>query len=167
MTPSDRRGVCSRMRSLVALIPIFTAAIGGCHEPVGPAGVEIVRFTVMPPTVAPNDSFVVEFTLRNPTMRPLTVTSGASCLFFLQTHRATEPVSIPGLSYGCLAVVTIFVVPPLGSLTIVRQAVAAERTGGGSSNPLSAGEYKIQTMMLAPLPDQETTLTVAEPSGAT
>jgi hypothetical protein len=167
VTPSNRRGVCYRMRRLIVLIPILTVAIGGCHEPVGPAGVEIVRFTVMPHTVAPNDSFVVEFTLRNPTMRTLTVTSGASCLFFLQTHRATEPVSITGLSYGCLAMVTTFVVPPLGSLTIVRQAVAAERTGGGSSSPLPAGEYKIQTMMLAPLPDQEAILTVDDPSGAT
>jgi hypothetical protein len=154
------------MRSLVALIPVLTVAIGGCHEPVGPAGLETVRFRVTPSTVAPNDSFVVEFTLRNPTWRTLTVTSGASCLFFLQTHRATEPVSIPDLSYGCFAVVTTFEVPPWGSLRVVRHAVAAERTGVGSRSPLPQGEYKIQTMMLAPLPDQEATLTVVDPSGA-
>ena len=167
MTRSSVVGYAKEMRTFLAPILILTVAIAGCHEPVSPAGLETVRFTVTPSTVAPGDSFVVEFTLRNPTPRTVAVTSGASCLFFLQTHRATEPVSVPGLSYGCLAVVTKFEVPPWGSLRIVRPAVAAERSGGGSSHPLPAGEYKIQTMMLAPLPDQEATLTVVDPSGAT
>jgi hypothetical protein len=154
------------MRRLVVLIPIL-AFFAGCQEPASPATFPQPSFTVAPDRVAPGDSFVVAFTLQNRTPRAVTVTSGASCLFFLQARRVSEPVSIPGLSYGCFDVVTTFRVPPFGSLSVVRHAVADERTGVGVSSPLPAGEYKIQTMMLAPLPDQEATLTVVDPSGAT
>ena len=153
------------MRSLVLII--ILALVAGCQEPVTPATLPEHSFTITPDRVAPGDSFVVEFTLQNRTPRALTVTSGASCLFFLQVTSASEPVSIPGLSYGCLAVVTTFHVPPFGSLRVVRHAVADARSGVGAGSPLPAGEYRIHTIMLAPLPDQEATLTVIDPSGAT
>src|SRR5688572_16598716 len=159
MTPSHCLGYSREMRRIGLLIPILVL-VTSCEEPVTAPASPRLSFTVTPATVAPGDSFVVEFTLQNPTRQTLTVTSGSGCLFFLQVTRVAEPVSVRGLSYGCLAVVTTFHVKPFGSLKVVRHAVADERTGVGVSSPLPVGQYKIQTIMLAPLPDQEATLTV-------
>src|SRR5688572_29068853 len=99
------------MRRIGLLIPILVL-FASCEQPVtGPAPPRF-SFTVTPATVAPGDSFLVEFTLQNPTRQTLTVTSGSGCLFFLQVTKVSEPVSVRGLSYGCLAVVTTFQVKP-------------------------------------------------------
>lgn len=154
------------MRAIAVLVAIVALA-PACSEPFGSGDLPPPTFVVKPSTVAPGDSFTVVFTLRNPSARPVTITSGAGCLFFLQARRDTEPVSVQGLAYLCTAVVTHFQVPPFGSIQGVRRAAAVERSGAAPGQPLPAGEYRIRTIMNAALPDVEALLTVVDTSGAT
>ena len=158
------------MTRVVAVFLTFVA-LGplSCGEPLGTDALPAPAFIVSPNTVAPGDTFAVVFTLRNPTGRTVTITSGAGCLFFLRALRGSDQVSVQGLPYFCTAAITSFQLPPHGSLEVVRRALAAERrgTGPGSPLPLPPGQYRIQTMMNAALPDLEALLTVVDSSGAT
>ena len=150
------------MRAAVLFVSIITLSPIGCQEPAGTDDLLRPTFQVSPETVAPGDSFAVVFTVRNPTSQTVTISSGAGCLFFLRALRDSHQVSVQGLTYFCTAAITAFEVPPRGSLNLVRNGVAAERIGVGVGTPLPPGEYRIQTMMNAALPELQAVLTVQD-----
>jgi len=150
------------MRAAALFVSIVTLSPIGCQEPVGTDDLLHPTFQVSPATVAPGDSFAVVFTIRNPNSQTVTISSGAGCLFFLRALRGAHQVSVQGLTYVCTAAITAFDVPAHGSLNLVRYGVAAERTGVGVGTPLPPGEYRIQTMMNASLPELEVVLTVQD-----
>ena len=155
------------MREFAALIPIVAFAAYGCDVPTAASELPPPSFIVSPATVAAGDSFTVAFTLRNPTGRAVNISSGAGCLFFLRTFRDSDAISVQGLTYFCTASIQPFTIPPHDSLHVVTHAVAAERVGAGVTAPLPPGNYRIQTMMNAALPELEAPLTVVSPDGAT
>ena len=155
------------MRGLALFIPTLALVTNSCRESVGLDVLPPPSFRVLPSTVAPGDSFAVVFTLRNPTDRTVSITSGAGCLFFLRAFQDSSEISVQGLTYFCTAGFRTFQVPPHDSLQAVRRGVAAERTGTATGTPLRAGTYRIRTLMNAALPEMEAPLTVVDTGGAT
>ena len=108
---------CRRMTSPAVIACLAVVASLGCGTPTDIRDVLTVDLTVTPSSIRSGDSFLVTLTIVNPTIRPIQLGSGDTCVALPQVYSAGERLLWDGTGLGCLDKVSVFTVPALGVLT--------------------------------------------------
>jgi hypothetical protein len=136
----------------------------GCSEPVGPGGL-VATLRVRPDTVAAGDTFHVVVTIQNPTVHPVTLYSGSSCLVLPYVLRGGQGQRFAGTGLGCLAVMSSFPLAAGDSLrrdfTLVAMMEDTVAPPYGYTATPPVGSYVVRAEMQVALPNLEAPLVVA------
>jgi len=140
------------LASLVAAFPLLA-----CSEPIGTVSDLRTGFRIEPSVVRAGDSMVAKLVITNPTDDSIRISSGSSCVTTLDALRDDRRLDLQGTAFGCLTVVTTFVIPPRDSLVRVFDLVAMLREDQSPwryVNPPPVGAYQLRAAMEVNLPDQ-------------
>lgn len=145
----------SRVTRTVTTLGLLPALFGACGNPFAPFNGIQLSFRAVPASVQTGDSFTAILTIVNTRLDTLAFLSGDSCVATLTVTRGITPVLMTGSSFGCLAVVTSFRIPPRDSLVRAFQMEASIREDAPPFRTFLApgGLYTIHTRMHVDLPD--------------
>jgi hypothetical protein len=154
-----RRWLFDDVRWVKPVRSAFTAlAVLGCGNPVGTVDDVRVDFRLEPSVVRAGDSMTVSLVINNPTGDTVRLVSRSSCVATIDVLVDDERLDMQGTGFGCLAVITTFLIPPGDSLTRTFDLVAwlrENRAPWRYIDPPPPGVYQLQAAMHVELPDQE------------
>ncbi len=141
-----------------ASVTTWLAVVAGlcCSTPAEPQDLLTVDVTVTPSVVSPGDSLLVTLTIANPTLSPIQLGSGDSCVALPVVYADGERVEWEGTGLACLAVLSEFTVPGRGDLTREFSLVAflqEETAPWDYTVPPPAGTYDLVMDMHVQLAD--------------
>jgi hypothetical protein len=140
------------------------ALLIACAEPVGTIGDLRISFRVTPNVVQAGDSMTAKLVVINPTANSVTISSGSSCVATIDALHNEQRVDLKGSGFGCLTVVSYFVVPARDSLvtTFHLEAMLQEQQAPWRYViPPPAGSYQLRALVQVRLPDQYAEFQVA------
>jgi hypothetical protein len=134
-----------------------TVLILACTDPIGTIHDLRIDFRVVPNIVEAGDSMTAKLVIINPAANSVTISSGSSCVATLDALSNEQRVDLDGTAFGCLAVVSYFVIPPRDSLvrTFVLVAMLREQQSPWRYViPPPSGLYHMRARVQVGLPDQ-------------